>query len=78
MLIITAVDVTVSLASYILRNIFSWFIYLNIIFTRPGKQKNTKSLHLLLSEILFQEKKFFQQKCIIFIFTLNKDTITLQ
>lgn len=47
-------------------------------FTRPGKQKNTKSLHLLLSEILFQEKKFFQQKCIIFIFTLNKDTITLQ
>lgn len=35
---VAAVDVTVSLASYILRKLFSWIVYPNMICTRPSKQ----------------------------------------
>lgn len=35
---VAAVDVTVSLASYILRKMFSWIVYLNMIYKRPSKQ----------------------------------------
>lgn len=66
---------TVSLASCTLRDMFPWVVYLNMICTRPRKQKVAN-----LFSFYFQTYKrmgFFPPRMKFFIGILNKDKITI-